>query len=430
MNKLNCFLGGILILVASVLSVAQAQEESTLPLEELQMFSEVFGKIKNEYVDQVDDKTLLKNAIKGMLSGLDPHSVFLDPEDFEEIKISTDGKFGGLGIEVTTEDGFIKVVAPIDGTPADSAGLMPGDVILELDDVPVRGQSLQDSVGKMRGQPGTKIKLTISREGESELLEVELIRAVIKAASVKGELLDSGFGYIRISSFQSGTAQGLRTQVKKLAERNQSSLDGLILDLRNNPGGVLSGAVDVSDLFIDEGDIVSTRGRTHTSEQSFSARVEDIISGAPMVVLVNGGSASASEIVAGALQDHKRAIILGTRTFGKGSVQTVIPMNNGSALKLTTARYYTPSDRSIQAKGIVPDIITEQTNIADVESDNRRVSESDLTGHLENEVSEEEANRPNSSSVRERMKSDYQLQQAINLLKGMVLVQIRDTPKS
>jgi carboxyl-terminal processing protease len=406
---------------------AQDQNESSLPLEDLQIFSEVFGKIKSEYVDQVDDKTLLRNAIKGMLAGLDPHSVFLDPEDFEEIRISTDGKFGGLGIEVTTEDGLIKVITPIDGTPAYEAGLQPGDIILKLDDVPVRGMSLQDSVDKMRGEPGSSIKLTIFREGEADELEFDLVRAIIKVTSVRGELLEPGLAYVRVSSFQSGTAQALRNQVKSLVEKNKGSLDGLILDLRNNPGGVLSGAVDVSDMFLGEGSIVSTRGRTASSEQIFIARPDDIIDDAPMVVLVNGGSASASEIVAGALQDHQRAIIIGTRTFGKGSVQTVIPMNNGGALKLTTARYYTPTDRSIQAKGIVPDIIAEQARLTEINDSNSRVSESDLAGHLENEVAENGEDKSKALSGKQRLKKDFQLREALNLLKGMSLVKKRST---
>ena len=417
-----------LIWLASQVVNAQDQNESSLPLEDLQIFSEVFGKIKSEYVDQVDDKTLLRNAIKGMLAGLDPHSSFLDPEDFEDIRISTDGKFGGLGIEVTTDDGLIKVVTPIDGTPAYEAGVQPGDIILKLDDIPVRGLSLQESVDKMRGEPGSTIKLTIFREGEAEELEFELVRAVIKVTSVRGELLEPGLAYVRVSSFQSGTAQALRNRVKSLVDENNGSLDGIVLDLRNNPGGILSGAVDVSDMFLGAGGIVTTRGRTSTSEQSFSARPDDITDDAPMVVLVNGGSASASEIVAGALQDHQRAIIVGTRTFGKGSVQTVIPMNNGGALKLTTARYYTPTDRSIQAKGITPDIIIEQARLTEIDNPNGMVSEADLTGHLENEATESGADKSSGLSGKQRLKKDFQLREALNLLKGMSLVKKRSAP--
>ena len=420
------FISSLLVAVSVVLTLqARAQSGESLPLDELQVFSEVFGKIKSEYVDEVDDATLLKNAIKGMLSGLDPHSTFLDPDDFKEIKITTDGKFGGLGIEVTTEDGVIKIVTPIDGTPAYDAGLQPGDLILEIDDVSVRGMDLNDAVEKMRGEPGSEIKLTIDREGEPKLLEVELVRAIIKVTSVRGEILEPGFGYVRLSSFQGSTAESLRTTVKSLIKKNGGPLSGLVLDLRNNPGGVLSVAVDVSDLFLDQGNIVTTKGRTPTSDQNFSASPDDISGDAPLVVLVNGGSASASEIVAGALQDHKRAIIMGTRTFGKGSVQTVIPMNNGGALKLTTARYFTPSDRSIQARGIVPDIITEQGELKKAAGNGNQVSESDLTGHLENDEATDQTESPGTDRIRERLKKDFQLREALNLLKGMSLVKAR-----
>jgi carboxyl-terminal processing protease len=404
---------------------AQDQAPNALPLEELQVFSEVFGKIKSEYVDVVDDTSLLRDAIQGMLAGLDPHSTFLEPEDFEEIKISTDGKFGGLGIEVTTEDGLIKVVTPIDGTPAFDAGIHPGDLILMIDDIPVRGMSLKDAVDKMRGEPGSEIKLTVSRQGESNPLEFKLVRAIIKVQSVRGEVLEDGFGYVRLSSFQSGTAQSLRSKIKQLNEANGGILNGLVLDLRNNPGGVLTGAVEVSDLFLGQGEIVSTRGRTSTSGQSFTARPDDIIDDAPMIVLVNGGSASASEIVAGALQDHRRAIIMGTKTFGKGSVQTVIPMNNGGALKLTTARYYTPSERSIQARGIEPDIITEQMNLSAASDREKTVSESDLAGHLKNDGAEDESGSESLIQMSERISKDHQLREALNLLKGMSLVKQR-----
>ena len=402
-----------------------AQESESLPLQELQVFSEVFGKIKSEYVDEVDDATLLRDAIRGMLAGLDPHSTFLEPEDFREIKISTDGKFGGLGIEVTTEDGLIKVVAPIDGTPAYEAGIKAGDYILKLDDVSVRGMNLKDAVEKMRGQPGSEIKLTISREDEPEPFDVILVRAVIKVTSVRGEILEDGFGYIRVSSFQSGTAESLKSTIEALRQKQGGPLKGVVLDLRNNPGGVLSGAVEVSDMFLGAGEIVSTRGRTSTSGQSFEALPDDVIDNAPMVVLVNGGSASASEIVAGALQDHQRAIIMGTKTFGKGSVQTVIPMNNGGALKLTTARYYTPSERSIQAKGIQPDIVTEQREYVTKVTDNGRISESDLTGHLENDTDGEDARQVDDSNGAAMMRQDHQLREALNLLKGMSLVSER-----
>lgn len=423
----NDSLEGVGLLESEQSDLAETQSsKSTLPLEYLRVFTEVFGKIKSEYVDSVNDRTLLRDAIQGMLAGLDPHSSFLDPEDFEEIKISTDGKFGGLGIEVTTEGGLIKVVTPIDGTPAYDAGIKTGDLILMLDGAPVREMSLKEAVDKMRGEPGSEIILTISREGESEPFDIKLFRAIIKVASVKGEILEEGFGYVRLSSFQSGTAQSLRTKIKQLDQENEEPLRGLVLDLRNNSGGVLTGAVEVSDMFIGDGEIVSTRGRTSTSGQSFSASPDDVIDDAPMIVLVNGGSASASEIVAGALQDHQRAIILGTKTFGKGSVQTVIPMNNSGALKLTTARYYTPSSKSIQAEGIIPDIVTRQIDISKNRDSGNRISEADLAGHLENEDSDETVNETR-VKVSDRLKIDHQLREALNLLKGMSLVKRRST---
>jgi carboxyl-terminal processing protease len=423
---MKSFLGTLplLTLLAAMPQILSAQNAESLPLEDLQVFSEVFGKIKSEYVDEVDDATLLRDAIEGMLAGLDPHSAFLDPDDFDEIRISTDGKFGGLGIEVTIEDGLIKIVTPIDGTPAYDAGLKPGDIIIMLDDAPVRGMSLREAVEVMRGEPGSEIKLTISRKGTAEPVDVKLTRAIIKVTSVRGELLEEEYGYIRVSSFQSGTAQSLRSKIKDLEQASDGSIRGLVLDLRNNPGGILSGAVEVSDMFLGDGEIVSTRGRTPDSGQSYTARPDDVIKDAPMVVLVNGGSASASEIVAGALQDHQRAIIMGTRTFGKGSVQTVIPMNNGGALKLTTARYYTPSDRSIQAKGIEPDIITEQLEFTTSRENSREISESDLAGHLENDDSGGEENSGEASSAN-RTANDHQLREALNLLKGMSLVKTR-----
>lgn len=430
---------------------AQAQAPSSLPLDDLQLFSEIFGRIKSEYVDEVDDTTLLRDAIRGMLDGLDPHSVFLEPEGFREIKITADGKFGGLGIEVTAEDGLIKIVTPIDGTPAFDAGVKPGDVILMIDEVLVQGMSLENVANKLRGEPGTKIKLTIFRESINDRFDINLVRALIKINSVRGEILEEGFGYVRVSRFQSGTAQSLRTKIKQLKELSEGGLNGLVLDLRNNPGGILMGAVQVSDMFIVQGEIVSSRGRSVTSKQSFVARPDDVIDDAPMVILVNGGSASASEIVAGALQDHQRAIIMGTKTFGKGSVQTVVPTNNGGALKLTTARYYTPSNRSIQAKGIVPDIIVEQADFTD-DDDNiqgkdrgkdadkdagkdpgkdpskdkdrhkqKQTSESDLAGHLENNGFEADQKDEEKAQRSELTKKDYQLRQALNMLKGMAL---------
>ncbi|MGB5705518.1 MAG: S41 family peptidase [Arenicellales bacterium] len=425
------------LFAAASLSMVYAQdkaENEPLPLDELQVFAEVFGKIKNEYVDEASDVDLLRDAIQGMLNGLDPHSTFLEPEAFKEVRISTEGKFGGLGIEVTTEDGLIKVVAPIDGTPAADADIRSGDIIVMIDGKPVRGMDLRDAVDSMRGEPGTQIVLTISREDTPELIEMPLIRAIIKVASVRGEMLENGFAYARISSFQSGTSNNLRTQIDKLMKQNDGELDGLILDLRNNPGGVLNSAVDVSDHFLEQGNIVATRGRDSTMDTSYRARPGDILDGAPLVVLVNGGSASASEIVAGALQDHERAIIMGTRTFGKGSVQTVIPMNNGGALKLTTARYYTPNDRSIQARGIEPDIEVKQRELSEPGQDGKMVRESDLAGHLSNgddadsvedETEATEGSKKEKLELSKLIKQDYQLSEALNLLKGMSLVRSR-----
>ena len=415
-----------LLLVTGFPGISYAQNEANeaLPLEDLRIFSEVFGKIKSEYVDQVDDSTLLRGAIHGMLRELDPHSSFLEPEELKEIRITTDGKFGGLGIEVTVEDGLIKVISPMDNTPAFHAGIQPGDLILMLDGVPVRGMSLKEAVDKMRGPPGSEIKLTISREGEPDSVEVTLVRAIIKAASVKAQLLQTDFGYARLSSFQSGSAQSLRSKIAELKNDNGGPLEGFVLDLRNNSGGVLIGAVEVSDMFLSGGEIVSTRGRTQLSAQSFTALPDDVIDDAPMVVLVNGGSASASEIVAGALQDHRRAIIMGTKTFGKGSVQTIIPMENHGALKITTARYYTPSNRSIQAIGIVPDIVTEQTEFSKVESSRSSVRESDLVDHLGSETGNDEPDAPLSSTPG-LFDNDNQLKEAFNLLKGMALIKQR-----
>ena len=415
-------LGLILATGFAGLSFAQNKVDEALPLEELRIFSEVFGKIKSEYVEPVDDATLLKGAIHGMVRQLDPHSAFLDPEEFKEFRITTDGKFGGLGIEVTIEDGLIKVISPMDGTPAFYAGIRPGDLILMLDGAPVRGMSLKEAVDKMRGPPGSEIMLTISRAGEPPM-EVVLVRAVIRAASVKAQLLEGGFGYARLSSFQSGSARSLRTEIAELKNSNGAPLEGFVLDLRNNSGGVLSGAVEVSDLFLGSGEIVSTRGRTGLSEQSYSAQPDDVIDNAPMVVLVNGGSASASEIVSGALQDHHRAIIMGTKTFGKGSVQTIIPMGgNRGALKITTARYYTPSGRSIQTIGITPDIVTERVELAKLETGRPAVGETDPAVHSDNPIVSDEVDVKAEADV---MENDNQLKEAFNLLKGMALVRKR-----
>ncbi len=346
-------------------SQAQQQEASEpLPLEELRVFAEIFGRIKSNYVEPVEDKELLENAIRGMVSGLDPHSSYLDTDEFKDLQVGTKGEFGGLGIEVGLEDGFVKVISPIDDTPAQRAGILSGDLIVRLNDTPVKGLSLNDAVKLMRGKPGTEIRLTIAREGEEKPLSFAIVRAVIKVTSVKSRLMEKQFGYLRISQFQSHTTDDMLKAVKKLKKSAKGELKGLILDLRNNPGGVLNTAVSVSDAFLETGLIVYTEGRDVESQLRFEAAPDDVLNGAPIVVLVNAGSASASEIVAGALQDHNRAVIMGNQTFGKGSVQTIIPINKQSAVKLTTARYFTPSGRSIQAEGIKPDIELEDVKIS------------------------------------------------------------------
>ena len=406
-----------------------------LPLDELRTFSEVFGRIKNSYVEQVDDKELLQNAIEGMLSGLDPHSTYLDFEDFKDLREGTSGEFGGLGIEVTMEDGFVKVVAPIDDTPAARGGVQAGDLIIRLDDTPVKGLSLGEAVDIMRGAPDSKLLLTIIREGTAKPLKIELTRAIIKVESVKHKMLDPGYGYVRISTFQSRTGASLKEAISALKQENDGALKGLVLDLRNNPGGLLDAAIDVSDAFITKGKIVYTEGRIKDAAQVFNAKPNDILKGAPLVVLVNGGSASASEIVAGALQDHHRAVILGSKTFGKGSVQTVMPLSDNTAVKMTTARYFTPSGRSIQAEGIVPDIEIERIKVSALDSnDFTPLREQDLTGHLKNGNSKDEATTDDDdveSKVEEKEDatplavSDYYLSQALNLLKGMNILHPR-----
>jgi carboxyl-terminal processing protease len=402
---------------------ADRNDEGALPLEELRTFTEIFSKIKNDYVEQTEDAELLENAIRGMLAGLDPHSAYLVPDDYKELQAGTSGEFGGLGIEVGMEDGFVKIIAPIDDTPADHAGIKAGDLIIRLDDTPVKGMSLSDAVKVMRGKPGTDIVLTIVREGEEKPLDITITRAVIKVTSVKTRDLEEGYGYLRITQFQSRTGDNLRRAVSKLKKDNGGSLKGAVLDLRNNPGGVLSAAVSVSDAFIKNGTIVYTEGRLDEAKLNFTAKPTDILNGAPLVVLVNGGSASASEIVAGALQDHKRAVIMGTQTFGKGSVQTILPMENGSALKLTTARYFTPSGSSIQATGITPDIVLDDVRVESSSSGSvKRVKEADLSRHLDN-GSEDPAETEGDAADKESLaQEDYALYEALNLLKGLTIL--------
>ena len=396
------------------------EEPEGLPLDDLRMFAEVFGRIKSAYVEQVDDRELLSSAIRGMLGGLDPHSSYLDPEEYRELRVGTTGEFGGLGIEVGMEDGFVKVIAPIDDTPAQRAGMQAGDLIVRIDGKPIKGMGLNDAVKLMRGKPGTNIELTVVREGEGTPLTLNIERAVIKVASVKNRTLEPGYGYLRISSFQARTTEDLLKAVAKLKQDNSAGLKGVVLDLRNNPGGVLNAAVGVSDAFLDEGLIVYTKGRTEDSKLEFNAGPDDVLDGAPLIVLVNGGSASASEIVAGALQDQARALIMGDKTFGKGSVQTIVPIDDRTALKLTTARYYTPSGRSIQAQGIEPDIELARGSVTLAEqSDIAPLKEADLMRHLDdaNDPIEGDDEAEDSSLAAE----DYQLSEALNVLKGLSL---------
>jgi len=399
-----------------------------LPLQELRTFAEIFGRIKSDYVEDVDDRTLLENAVRGMLSGLDPHSSYLNEEDYAELQVGTRGEFGGLGIEVGMEDGFVKVIAPIDDTPAQRAGLKAGDLIIRLDDKPVKGISLNEAVKLMRGKPGSEITLTIVRGDSDKPFKVTIVRDIIRVASVKARILEDRFGYLRISQFQTHTTDDMLKRLHQLKKEAGGPLKGLVLDLRNNPGGVLNSAVSVSDAFLRDGIIVYTEGRVEDSELEFRAAPDDVLEGAPIVVLVNEGSASASEIVAGALQDHKRALVMGTQTFGKGSVQTIIPINKNTAVKLTTARYFTPSGRSIQAEGIKPDIMLADLKVEEADgSDLKSLKESDLARHLSNGNGESQDRRkPADEKDTEPLPvRDYALAQALNILKGLFILQQR-----
>ena len=434
---------------------AVAQREAArfpLPVDELRAFAEVFGAIKNGYVEPVEDKKLITEAINGMLTGLDPHSAYLDQDAFRELQVGTQGEFGGLGIEVGMEDGFVKIVSPIEDTPAYRAGLKPGDLIIKLDDTPVKGMSLNDAVKRMRGKPKTSIRLTIVRKSEQKPFEVTLQRDVIRVQSVKSKLTEPGYVWVRVAQFQEHTGENLVKHLDSLYK--QGPIKGLVLDLRNDPGGLLNGAVGIAAAFLPpKTPVVSTDGRTEDAKRKFVASPEDYLRGnkedylkglpagaksVPMVVLVNGGSASASEIVAGALQDHKRATVIGTQTFGKGSVQTILPLGNSTAIKLTTARYYTPSGRSIQAKGITPDITVEDP------TGPSRVREADLEKHLSNkqekaaaDKARQTAPRPAPSGTADQPPAplefasagDFQFQQALNHLKGLP-VQSAQAPQS
>ena len=464
LQKIALLVAGAGIGVAiSVSYTALAEKDGAaapLPIDELRAFSTVFGLVKQAYVEPVDDKKLITEAIKGMVSGLDPHSNYLDVEDYKDLRTNTQGEFGGLGIEVNMEDGLVKVISPIEDTPAYRAGIKPGDFIVKIDDTQVQGLSLTEAVAKMRGKIGTSVVLTLFRKGASKPLTVTLKRAIIKVQSVKFKLAEPGYGYVRITQFQERTTEDLAKALEALYRENKAPLKGIVLDLRNDPGGLLNSAVGVSAAFLpDDALVVYTEGRTPDAKIRLQASREfyqrdnkddyfkntpQDVKTVPLVVLVNSGSASASEIVAGALQDHKRALVTGTQTFGKGSVQTILPIDDKTAVKLTTARYFTPGGRSIQAKGITPDIEIEEATINGHDDSSLRVREADLDRHLENpsdksskpadtapkksapELRLKKDGKPaplNASSADENaprelvQKSDYQLQQSFSILK-------------
>jgi len=415
-----------------------APDKAELPIDDLRVFAEVFGRIKQDYVEPVEDRKLLRDAIRGMLSGLDPHSAYLSEDEFDELRVGTSGEFGGLGIEVGMEDGFIKVIAPIDDTPAQRAGIQSGDLIIRIDDQSVKGLGLDEAVKLMRGKPGTTVDLQVLREGRDAPFSVTLERAIIKTVSVKPRMLEPGFAYIRVSQFQARTSDDLLKGIGKLRQKADGPLKGLVLDLRNNPGGVLQAAVGVADAFLDSGTIVYTEGRIEDSQLRFEATSDDVIDGAPMVVLVNGGSASASEIVAGALQDHRRAVIMGQQTFGKGSVQTIVPVNEKTAIKLTTARYFTPNGRSIQAEGIVPDITLQNLTLAEGKKSEVLLKESQLAHHLDNPNGDNgktpKVKGTGKTKVKGKAKQkrpleeqDYALGEALHLLKGLAILSLKES---
>ena len=403
------------------MSLSQTEEielEPRLPLNELRVFAEAFNRISSAYVEEIDDRTLLENAIRGMLSQLDPHSAYLDSESFSDLQETTSGNYGGLGIEIDMENGFVKVIAPMDETPAAKAGIESGDLIVQLDGRPVKGMSLTEAIDTMRGEPGSDIKVMIVKTGQPSPKELTLTREIIKVASVRQRYLEDGYGYLRIAQFQSDTGDEVEKAIIRL--KDEGDLDGLIIDLRNNPGGVLQSAIEVSDVFMNDGLIVYTVGRLNESQLRYSATGTDAISGVPIVVLVNEGTASASEIVAGALQDNGRAIVMGTDTFGKGSIQTILPLNNEKAIKLTTARYFTPSGKSIQAEGIVPDIWVARSKVTPIKSSPFRLKEKNLPKHLENRSEKTETEPgPEEQPNMDLAIQDYQLNEALILLKGL-----------
>ncbi|MCG8416021.1 MAG: S41 family peptidase [Pseudomonadales bacterium] len=411
-----------LLLPGSALAQSNQSELLPLPLDEVRMFTEALDRIRMAYVEEIDDKTLLENAIKGMLSGLDPHSAYMAGSDYDVLQETTTGEFGGLGIEVGRENGFIKVISPIDDTPADRAGIQAGDLIIQIDNRPLQTLTPEEAAQMMRGEPGTEVTVTIAREGV-EPFELTIVREVIAINSVRSMMLEPGYAYLRISQFRLNTGEELETEIAEIHEEH-GALKGMVLDLRNNPGGVLQSSVRVVDSFIDQGRIVYTEGRLEGNDMEFYATLNTIAPDTPLVVLINNGSASASEIVAGALQDHGRAIIMGTQSFGKGSVQTVLPLDETRAIKLTTSLYFTPEGRSIQAQGITPDIEVDDAFVTRRSRNIRQYNEADLPGRLDNGNGEEvvDSNEEMAEaliSAEEVLVTDYPLNEALNVLKGI-----------
>jgi carboxyl-terminal processing protease len=398
---------------------ASPGKKSSLPIDDLRLFSEVFHQIKSTYVNEVSDQQLIEYAIQGMLNNLDPHSAYLNKADFADLKESASGEFAGIGIEITTENGFMKVVSPIDDTPASRAGIQAGDIIVKINNTVIKSLSADEGTNLMRGEKGSPVTITIARENENKPIELTLVRDIIKVKSVKTEILEKQWGYIRISQFQEQTGAEAKQQLQKMLNDSYNQLQGLIIDLRNNPGGILGSAIDVADLFLTNGLIVYTKGKNKESQESYNATPESFMKDKPIIVLINAGSASASEIVAGALQDQKRALIAGTTSFGKGSVQIILELPNDRGMKLTTARYYTPSGRSIQAEGIKPDIEIENASLTKTPDDNLTIKEANLTKHLENTNTVKQADNPKPKAL--NLDDDYQLHETLNLLKAMSL---------
>ena len=413
----------IYVLTAAPLSgQAQQTELLPLPLDEVRMFTEALDRIRMAYVEEIDDKTLLENAIRGMLAGLDPHSAYMAGQEYDALQETTSGEFGGLGIEVGRENGYIKVISPIDDTPADRAGIEAGDLIIQIDNKPLRELTPEEAANMMRGEPGTEVTVTIAREG-MEPFELSVVREVIAITSVRSRILEPGYAYVRIAQFRLNTGEELEDELREL-NAEHGELKGVVLDLRNNPGGVLQASVRVVDAFIEEGSIVSTKGRLGGNDMTFSASLATIAPDVPLAVLVNNGSASASEIVAGALQDHGRAVVMGTQSFGKGSVQTVLPLDDTRAIKLTTSMYYTPSGRSIQAQGITPDIIVDDAFVTRRSRSISQYNEADLPGRLANGNGEETVDSDGEMaealiSAEQVLVTDYPLNEALNVLKGV-----------